>query len=42
SLHMHWWEPFLGILLAYGFVGPLGGLLEQKAEESTKMFKPSR
>ena len=30
---------FLGILLAYGFVGPLGGLLEQKAEESSKMFQ---
>ena len=30
---------FLGILLAYGFVGPLSGLLEQKAEESTKMFQ---
>ncbi|MGQ0509180.1 MAG: flagellar motor stator protein MotA [Betaproteobacteria bacterium] len=27
---------FLGILLAYGFVGPLAGLLEQKAEEATK------
>lgn len=30
---------FLGILLAYGFVGPLGNLLEQKAEESTKMLQ---
>ncbi|HEU0186387.1 MAG TPA: flagellar motor stator protein MotA [Gallionellaceae bacterium] len=30
---------FLGILLAYGFVGPLGALLEQKADESTKMFQ---
>lgn len=30
---------FLGILLAYGFVGPLGSVLEQKAEESTKMFQ---
>ena len=30
---------FLGILLAYGFVGPLGGLLEQKAEEASKMFQ---
>jgi chemotaxis protein MotA len=29
---------FLGILLAYGFVGPLGTLLEQKLEESTKML----
>ncbi|MFY9317757.1 MAG: flagellar motor stator protein MotA [Burkholderiales bacterium] len=27
---------FLGILLAYGFVGPLAGLLEQKADEVTK------
>lgn len=27
---------FLGILLAYGFVGPLGSLLEQKADETTK------
>jgi len=27
---------FLGILLAYGFVGPLAVLLEQKAEEGTK------
>ena len=30
---------FLGILLAYGFVGPLATLLEQKVEESTKMFQ---
>ncbi len=30
---------FLGILLAYGFVGPLATLLEQKAEESTMMFQ---
>ncbi len=30
---------FLGILLAYGFIGPLGNLIEQKAEESTKMFQ---
>lgn len=30
---------FLGILLAYGFVGPLAGLLEQKLAESTKMFE---
>ena len=30
---------FLGILLAYGFVGPLASLLEQKAEESSKMFQ---
>lgn len=27
---------FLGILLAYGFVSPLAGILEQKADESTK------
>ena len=27
---------FLGILMAYGFVEPLGGLLEQKVEESGK------
>jgi chemotaxis protein MotA len=30
---------FLGILLAYGFIGPLATLLEQKVEESTKMFQ---
>lgn len=30
---------FLGILLAYGFVSPLSSLLEQKLEESTKMFQ---
>lgn len=30
---------FLGILLAYGFVGPLSTLLEQKLDESTKMFQ---
>ena len=30
---------FLGILLAYGFVGPLATLLEQKLQESTKMFQ---
>jgi chemotaxis protein MotA len=29
---------FLGILLAYGFVGPLATLLEQKLHESAKMF----
>ncbi|OGS81332.1 MAG: flagellar motor stator protein MotA [Gallionellales bacterium GWA2_59_43] len=29
---------FLGILLAYGFVGPLGTTLEQKADESTRVF----
>jgi len=27
---------FLGILLAYGVVEPLGGLLEQKSEDGTK------
>jgi len=27
---------FLGILLAYGFVSPLGGLLEQKGDEASK------
>ncbi len=27
---------FLGILLAYGFVEPLGGLLEQKVDDATK------
>jgi chemotaxis protein MotA len=27
---------FLGILLAYGFVGPLSTLLEQKLHESSK------
>ena len=30
---------FLGILLAYGFVGPLASVLEQKLDESTKMFE---
>ena len=30
---------FLGILLAYGFVGPLATLLEHKLVESTKMFQ---
>ncbi len=30
---------FLGILLAYGFVSPLSSLLEQKNEESAKMFQ---
>jgi len=30
---------FLGILLAYGFVGPLASLLEQKADEDGKMFQ---
>ena len=30
---------FLGILLAYGFIGPLPGLLEQKVAESTKQLQ---
>lgn len=30
---------FLGILIGYGFVGPFAGVLEQKLEESTKMFQ---
>ena len=30
---------FLGILLSYGFVGPLAGVLEQKAAESTKILQ---
>ncbi len=30
---------FLGILLAYGFVGPLPGLLEQKVSEATKQLQ---
>lgn len=30
---------FLGILLAYGFVGPLASLLEQKLHESSKIFQ---
>jgi chemotaxis protein MotA len=30
---------FLGILLAYGFVGPLSTLLEQKLNESSKVFQ---
>jgi chemotaxis protein MotA len=30
---------FLGILLAYGFVGPLASLIEQKLAESSKMFQ---
>ena len=30
---------FLGILLAYGFVTPLAGLLEQRLSESTKPFQ---
>ncbi|EJL93024.1 flagellar motor stator protein MotA [Herbaspirillum sp. CF444] len=30
---------FLGILLAYGFVGPLSSVLEQKLHESTKIYQ---
>lgn len=30
---------FLGILLAYGFVGPLASLMEQKLDESSKAFQ---
>jgi chemotaxis protein MotA len=30
---------FLGILLSYGFVGPLSNLLEQKLNEGTKMLQ---
>jgi chemotaxis protein MotA len=30
---------FLGILLAYGFVGPLATLLEHKLDESTKIYQ---
>jgi len=30
---------FLGILLAYGMVGPLASLLEEKANESSKVFQ---
>lgn len=30
---------FLGILLAYGFVSPLGSVLEQKLHESSKVFQ---
>jgi chemotaxis protein MotA len=30
---------FLGILLAYGFVGPLANLLEAKSQESSKPFE---
>lgn len=30
---------FLGILLAYGFIGPLSSLLEQKLHESSKAFE---
>lgn len=30
---------FLGILLSYGFIGPLATVLEQKLDESSKMFQ---
>ena len=30
---------FLGILLAYGFVGPIAGVLEQKLKEEAKLFE---
>ncbi|NMM27101.1 MAG: flagellar motor stator protein MotA [Glaciimonas sp.] len=30
---------FLGILLSYGFVGPVAGLLEQKLQESSKILQ---
>jgi len=30
---------FLGVLLAYGFVGPLAGVLEQKLSEASKMLE---
>jgi chemotaxis protein MotA len=30
---------FLGIFVAYGFIGPLAGLLDQKLAESTKYFQ---
>jgi len=30
---------FLGILLSYGFVGPIGTLLEQKGEEEGKLYQ---
>jgi chemotaxis protein MotA len=30
---------FLGILLAYGFIGPLASVLEQKLNEATKMLQ---
>jgi len=30
---------FMGILLAYGFVGPLATILEGKANESTRVFQ---
>ncbi|VEB42417.1 Chemotaxis protein MotA [Chromobacterium violaceum] len=30
---------FLGILLAYGFVGPLGTILEHKLAEGTRVYQ---
>jgi chemotaxis protein MotA len=30
---------FLGILLSYGFIGPLAGVAEQRLSEQTKMFQ---
>ncbi len=30
---------FLGILLSYGFIGPLAGVAEQRLAEQTKMFQ---
>jgi len=33
---------FLGILLAYGFIGPLATLLEQKADDSTKVYQTTK
>lgn len=33
---------FLGILLAYGVVEPLGGLMEQKLDEATKEFQVTK
>ncbi len=33
---------FLGILLAYGVVEPLGGLMEQKLDEGTKEFQVTK
>ena len=33
---------FLGILLSYGFVGPLSSLLEQKLAESSKIYQATK
>ena len=33
---------FLGILLAYGFAAPLASLLQQRADESTKLFQTAK